>query len=73
MSDVLQRVHKIVGDITTDAFEDGRRQERARILEVIEEEIKKIETTGTDSTLEGAATLSGLKKAQLKVKELKWT
>lgn len=36
MSDVLQRVHKIVGDMTTQAFEDGRRQERQRIIEKLD-------------------------------------
>lgn len=47
MSDVLQRIHKIVGDMTTAAFEDGRKQERELILELIEKQMN-----GRDSWLD---------------------
>lgn len=55
------------------AYNQGARDERGRILHAIEEQIDKTQQNKMDLTLEEADILRGLKKAQLYVKELKWT
>jgi hypothetical protein len=55
------------------AYHQGARDERERILGVIDKEIQRLEETDKDSTLEGTEILIQLKKTQLHVKELKWT
>lgn len=74
MNDVLNRVHKIVGDITEDAFLDGRRQERERVLKMLEEEIERYEKHPYKlGSFDTHGIYLGLKMAQLHVKEMKWT
>ena len=36
MSDVLLKIHKVIGEITTEAFLDGRRQEREAIIKKLD-------------------------------------
>jgi hypothetical protein len=55
------------------AYQQGARDERLRILGVIDKEIQRLEETERDSTLDGTEILIQLKKTQLHVKELKWT
>jgi hypothetical protein len=71
MTSTVEKITKIVWKISEDAFEDGRRQERNRILEMLGEEIAKQEQAA--STLDETGILIGLKRAELHVKELKWT
>lgn len=74
MNDVLNRVHKIVGDITEDAFLDGRRQERERVLKMLEEEIDRYEKHPYKlGSFDTHGLYLGLKMAHLHVKEMKWT
>lgn len=74
MSDVLQRVHKIVGDMTEDAFLDGRRQERERVLKMLEAEIERFEKHPYKlGSFDTHGIYLGLKMAHLHIKELKWT
>lgn len=55
------------------AYNQGARDERERMLRAIREQVAKIETTEADLTLEQTDILRGLKKAELYLKELKWT
>jgi hypothetical protein len=74
MNDVLQRVHKIVGDMTEDAFLDGRKQERERVLKMLEEEIERFEKHPYKlGSFDTHGIYLGLKMAHLHVKEQKWT
>ena len=74
MSDVLLKVHSIIGDITQDAFLDGRKQERERVLKMLEEEIERFEKHPYKlGSFDTHGIYLGLKMAHLHVKELKWT
>lgn len=74
MSDVLQRVHKIVGDITEDAFLDGRKREREQVLKMLEKEIERFEKHPYKlGSFDTHGIYLGLKMAHLHVKEQKWT
>lgn len=74
MNDVLNRVHKIVGDITEDAFLDGRRQERERVLKMLEVEIDRYEKHPYKlGSFDTHGLYLGLKMAHLHIKEMKWT
>jgi hypothetical protein len=74
MNDVLHRVHKIVGDITQDAFLDGRKQERERVLKMLEDEIERFEKHPYKlGSFDTHGIYLGLKMAHLHVKEQKWT
>lgn len=74
MNDVLNRVHKIVGDITEDAFLDGRKQERERVLKMLETEIERYEKHPYKlGSFDTQGLYLGLKMAHLHVKEMKWT
>jgi hypothetical protein len=74
VSDVLLKVHSIIGDITQDAFLDGRKQERERVLKMLEEEIERFEKHPYKlGSFDTHGIYLGLKMAHLHVKELKWT
>lgn len=71
MTSGLDRVQEIVWKISEDAFKDGRKQERELILKMLNEQISKQEEAA--STLDETGILIGLKRAELHVKEMKWT
>jgi hypothetical protein len=61
----------IIATSTIRAYNQGARDERYRIISAIEEQVKKQEEAA--STIDATGILIGLKKAELYVKELKWT
>jgi hypothetical protein len=61
----------IIASSTVRAYNQGARDERGRILFAIKQEIEKQEEAA--STIDETGILIGLKKAELYVKELKWT
>jgi hypothetical protein len=61
----------IIASSTVRAYNQGARDERGRILFAIKQEIEKQEEAA--STIDATGILIGLKKAELYVKELKWT
>lgn len=69
----MSDLQDLIASSSIRAYNQGARDERGRILYAIEEQIKKIENTEADLTLEQTDVLRGLKKAELYVKELKWT
>lgn len=68
----MSDLQDLIASSSIRAYNQGARDERGRILYAIEEQIKKIENTEADLTLEQTDVLRGLKKAELYVKELKW-
>ena len=67
----MSDLQDIIASSTVRAYNQGARDERGRILFAIKQEIEKQEEAA--STLDGTGILIGLKKAELYVKELKWT
>jgi hypothetical protein len=61
----------IIASSTVRAYNQGARDERGRILFAIKQEIEKQEEAA--STIDETGILIGLKRAELYVKELKWT
>lgn len=69
----MSQLQDVIATSSIRAYNQGARDERGRILYAIEQQITKIESNKLDLTLEESDVLRGLKKAQLYVKELKWT
>ena len=67
----MSDLQDIIASSTVRAYNQGARDERGRILFAIKQEIEKQEEAA--STLDETGILIGLKKAQLYVKEMKWT
>jgi hypothetical protein len=67
----MSDLQDIIASSTVRAYNQGARDERGRILFAIKQEIEKQEEAA--STLDETGILIGLKKAELYVKELKWT
>lgn len=67
----MSDLQEIIATSTVRAYNSGIQQERNRILQMLGNEIKKQEEAA--STLDETGILIGLKKAELYVKELKWT
>lgn len=69
----MSQLQELIASSSVRAYQQGARDERGRILYTITEQIQKIENTQADLTLEQTDILRGLKKAELYVKEMKWT
>jgi hypothetical protein len=67
----MSDLQDIIATSTIRAYNSGMEQERNRILKMLNEEIHKQEEAA--STLDETGILIGLKRAELHVKELKWT
>jgi hypothetical protein len=67
----MSDLQDIIASSTVRAYNQGARDERGRILFAIKQEIEKQEEAA--STIDATGILIGLKKAELYVKELKWT
>jgi hypothetical protein len=67
----MSDLQDIIATSTVRAFNSGIQHERNRILKMLNEEIEKQEEAA--STLDETGILIGLKRAELYVKELKWT
>jgi hypothetical protein len=67
----MSDLQDIIASSTVRAYNQGARDERGRILFAIKQEIEKQEEAA--STLDETGILIGLKRAELYVKELKWT
>lgn len=67
----MSDLQDIIATSTVRAYNSGIQQERNRILQMLSNEIKKQEEVA--STLDETGILIGLKKAELHVKEMKWT
>jgi hypothetical protein len=67
----MSDLQDIIASSTVRAYNQGARDERGRILFAIKQEIEKQEEAA--STIDETGILIGLKKAELYVKELKWT
>jgi hypothetical protein len=67
----MSDLQDIIATSTVRAFNSGIQHERNRILKMLAEEIQKQEKTA--STIDETGILIGLKRAELHVKELKWT
>ena len=67
----MSDLQDIIASSTVRAYNQGARDERGRILFAIKQEIEKQEEAA--STIDETGILIGLKKAQLYVKEMKWT
>jgi hypothetical protein len=67
----MSDLQDIIATSTIRAYNSGMEQERNRILKMLNEEIHKQEEVA--STLDETGILIGLKRAELHVKELKWT
>jgi hypothetical protein len=67
----MSDLQDIIASSTVRAYNQGARDERGRILSAIKQEIEKQEEAA--STIDETGILIGLKKAELYVKELKWT
>jgi hypothetical protein len=67
----MSDLQDIIATSTVRAYNSGIQQERNRILKMLNEEINKQEQAA--STLDETGILIGLKRAELYVKELKWT
>jgi hypothetical protein len=67
----MSDLQDIIATSTVRAFNSGIHHERKRILKMLNEEIVKQEEAA--STLDETGILIGLKRAELHVKELKWT
>ena len=67
----MSDLQDIIASSSIRAYNQGARDERYRIIAAIEEQVKKEEQAA--STIDGTGILIGLKKAELYVKELKWT
>jgi hypothetical protein len=67
----MSDLQDIIASSTVRAYNQGARDERGRILFAIKQEIEKQEEAA--STLDETGILIGLKRAELYVKEMKWT
>jgi hypothetical protein len=67
----MSDLQDIIASSTVRAYNQGARDERGRILFAIKQEIEKQEEAA--STIDATGILIGLKKAELYVKEMKWT
>ena len=67
----MSDLQDIIASSAVRAFNSGIQHERNRILKMLNEEIHKQEEAA--STLDETGILIGLKRAELHVKELKWT
>ena len=67
----MSDLQDIIATSTVRAFNSGIHHERKRILKMLNEEITKQEEVA--STLDETGILIGLKRAELHVKEMKWT
>lgn len=67
----MSDLQDIIASSTVRAYNQGARDERGRILFAIKQEIERQEEAA--STIDETGILIGLKKAELYVKELKWT
>ena len=67
----MSDLQDIIASSSVRAFNSGIQHERNRILKMLNEEITKQEEA--TSTLDETGILIGLKRAELHVKELKWT
>jgi hypothetical protein len=67
----MSDLQEVIATSTVRAYNSGMQQERNRILRMLNEEISKQEEAA--STLDETGILIGLKRAELHVKEMKWT
>jgi hypothetical protein len=67
----MSDLQDVIATSTVRAFNSGIHHERKRILKMLNEEIVKQEEAA--STLDETGILIGLKRAELHVKEMKWT
>lgn len=67
----MSDLQDIIASSSVRAFNSGIQHERNRILTMLNEEILKQEEAA--STLDETGILIGLKRAELYIKELKWT
>jgi hypothetical protein len=67
----MSDLQDIIASSSVQAFNSGIHHERNRILKMLNEEIQKQEEAA--STIDETGILIGLKRAELHVKELKWT
>jgi hypothetical protein len=67
----MSDLQDIIASSAVRAFNSGIQHERNRILKMLGEEIAKQERAA--STLDETGILIGLRRAELHVKELKWT
>jgi hypothetical protein len=67
----MSDLQDIIASSSVRAFNSGIQHERNRILKMLNEEIQKQEQAA--STIDETGILIGLKRAELHVKELKWT
>jgi len=67
----MSDLQEIIATSTVRAYNSGMQQERNRILRMLNDEISKQEEAA--STLDETGILIGLKRAELHVKEMKWT
>jgi hypothetical protein len=67
----MSDLQDIIASSAVRAFNSGIQHERRRILTMLNEEIAKQEEAA--STLDETGILIGLKRAELHIKELKWT
>jgi len=67
----MSDLQDIIASSSVLAFNSGIHHERNRILKMLNEEIQKQEEAA--STIDETGILIGLKRAELHVKELKWT
>lgn len=67
----MSDLQELIAKSTIRAYNQGAIDERYRIIAAIQEQAKKEEEAA--STIDATGILIGLKKAELYVKELKWT
>lgn len=67
----MSDLQDIIASSAVRAFNSGIQHERRRILTMLNKEIAKQEEAA--STLDETGILIGLKRAELHIKELKWT
>jgi hypothetical protein len=67
----MSDLQDLIASSSIRAYNQGALDERYRIIAAIKEQIEKEEKNA--STIDATGILIGLKKAELYVKELKWT
>lgn len=67
----MSDLQDIIASSTIRAYNQGALDERYRIIAAIEQQV--IKEAETESTVYATGILIGLKKAELYVKDLKWT
>jgi len=73
MTTALDRISEIVWKISEDAFLDGRKTEREKILKLLDELIEAEEEKPENLKEDGIGVAIGLRRAKLYLKEMKWT